>query len=257
MNKEILKKVFFLLFISIFFIPGLVLAEETDSDQDGLTDEQEIIYGTDINLPDTDHDGFPDGLEIESGYSPLQGNNKKLTQVDTDGDAMNDYLELKFGTKLNNKDSDGDGYWDFGELLYGYDALSSSTTKKDRYVEVDLTNQRLYFVVDKIKILDFAVSTGNIETPTPTGTFKIINKIPVKRYRGADYDYPNVKWNMEFKPGYFLHSSYWHNGFGLRTRSHGCVNMKIPDAEILYKYTEKSMPVIITGKTPKKYFVGT
>ena len=42
-----------------------------DSDNDGLTDAQEKVYGTDINTPDTDSDGYSDGQEVQSGYNPL------------------------------------------------------------------------------------------------------------------------------------------------------------------------------------------
>ncbi|MEA2088840.1 MAG: hypothetical protein U9O55_03320 [Patescibacteria group bacterium] len=42
-----------------------------DSDKDGLTDEDEIIYGTDPNNSDTDGDGYSDGQEISHGYDPL------------------------------------------------------------------------------------------------------------------------------------------------------------------------------------------
>lgn len=42
-----------------------------DSDNDGLTDEEEKIYGTDSALPDTDSDGFLDTLEIQNLYNPI------------------------------------------------------------------------------------------------------------------------------------------------------------------------------------------
>ncbi len=42
-----------------------------DSDNDGLTDDEERIYGTDINNPDTDGDGYLDGQEVKNGYNPL------------------------------------------------------------------------------------------------------------------------------------------------------------------------------------------
>lgn len=41
-----------------------------DSDYDGLLDQEENVYGTDPNNPDTDGDGFKDGDEVKSGYSP-------------------------------------------------------------------------------------------------------------------------------------------------------------------------------------------
>lgn len=43
-----------------------------DSDQDGLTDQEESLYGTDPRSADTDHDGYSDGAEVKSGYDPLK-----------------------------------------------------------------------------------------------------------------------------------------------------------------------------------------
>lgn len=43
-----------------------------DSDQDGLSDEEERAYGTDPRNKDTDGDGYSDGVEVKSGYDPLK-----------------------------------------------------------------------------------------------------------------------------------------------------------------------------------------
>ena len=43
-----------------------------DSDNDGLTDAEESIYKTDSHNPDTDGDGYSDGVEVKSGYDPLK-----------------------------------------------------------------------------------------------------------------------------------------------------------------------------------------
>ena len=42
-----------------------------DIDKDGLTLEQEIKYGTNPDLADTDNDGYLDGEEVEGGFNPL------------------------------------------------------------------------------------------------------------------------------------------------------------------------------------------
>jgi hypothetical protein len=42
-----------------------------DSDRDGLTDPEELLLGTGLEVPDTDGDGFYDGEELLNLYSPL------------------------------------------------------------------------------------------------------------------------------------------------------------------------------------------
>lgn len=42
-----------------------------DRDQDGLTDQEELALGTDPDNEDSDGDGYSDGVEVESGYDPL------------------------------------------------------------------------------------------------------------------------------------------------------------------------------------------
>lgn len=44
----------------------------TDTDDDGLTDEQERKYDTDTLKQDTDGDGLTDGEEVAKGYDPLK-----------------------------------------------------------------------------------------------------------------------------------------------------------------------------------------
>ncbi len=42
-----------------------------DSDADGLIDDLERKFGTDVNNPDSDNDSYQDGEEIKNGYDPL------------------------------------------------------------------------------------------------------------------------------------------------------------------------------------------
>lgn len=43
-----------------------------DKDRDNLTDEEENLYGTRFDLPDTDRDGFVDGTELLNLFSPTE-----------------------------------------------------------------------------------------------------------------------------------------------------------------------------------------
>jgi len=46
------------------------LMEEIDRDNDGLSEIEEEQYGTDVDNPDTDGDGYLDGDEVKKGYNP-------------------------------------------------------------------------------------------------------------------------------------------------------------------------------------------
>ncbi|MDQ5938924.1 MAG: hypothetical protein QG642_614, partial [Patescibacteria group bacterium] len=90
---------YYIFFISLFFFPVLVQAQtsvlDIDTDSDGLSDTQEInVYFTDPKNSDTDSDGFSDGEEIKNKYSPLFGEKKRLIQVDSDKDYLNDAWEI-------------------------------------------------------------------------------------------------------------------------------------------------------------------
>jgi glucose/arabinose dehydrogenase len=52
-----------------------------DSDEDLLSDDDEITLGTDPNDPDTDGDGVIDGIEVELGTDPLDENDFPLLPV--------------------------------------------------------------------------------------------------------------------------------------------------------------------------------
>lgn len=51
---------------------------ETDSDGDGLSDADELLFGSSLMDPDTDGDGYPDGFEVEHGYDPTDPRPVKL-----------------------------------------------------------------------------------------------------------------------------------------------------------------------------------
>jgi len=56
--------------VAIFTSPVLVATANTDGDNDGLTKQKEIEYGTVLWLADSDGDGYFDGEEVDKGYLP-------------------------------------------------------------------------------------------------------------------------------------------------------------------------------------------
>ena len=55
-----------------------------DSDQDGLSDDMEIRIGTNLNNPDTDGDGYNDGVEVESNYNPMGSGKLQIAMAPVD-----------------------------------------------------------------------------------------------------------------------------------------------------------------------------
>ncbi len=100
-----------------------------DSDKDGLSDDEEKLYKTDPNNPDTDGDKLSDGQEVL-----LYHTNPLLK--DTDGDRLTDSEELYLcDTDPLKKDSDGNGITDDLEdqdkdTITNYDEISLGSNPK-------------------------------------------------------------------------------------------------------------------------------
>lgn len=104
-----------------------------DSDEDGLPDYLEELYGTDSNNADTDSDGLTDYEKILSlGTNPLKydtdENGINDADDDIDGDALSNKAELELGTNPADADTDGDGLSDFDEIdKYNTDPLKADS----------------------------------------------------------------------------------------------------------------------------------
>jgi hypothetical protein len=99
---------------------------DTDTDGDGLTDEEEMAYGTDPTETDTDGDGWSDLSEVNRGCDPLDS--ASHPDGDTDGDGLTDREEEnEYGTDPTDTDSDGDGWSDLSEVNRGCDPLDSAS----------------------------------------------------------------------------------------------------------------------------------
>lgn len=119
------------------------------------------------------------------------------------------------------------------------------------YIEVDMTEQRMYFYQDYELILESGVVTGNMrlhhDTPAMIAPIYYMQRNRV--LRGDNYASFVYYW-MAFYRGYGLHDATWRreSEFGadtyLTNGSHGCVNLPKAVAAELYEYVEIGTPVI-------------
>jgi hypothetical protein len=87
---------------------------QKDSDNDGLSDGDEILIGTNPLLDDTDGDGFKDGMEIAAGYDPLLDTSFPVWGDINDDHVVNVVDVLKAVRAIN-----GEITLDDGELARG------------------------------------------------------------------------------------------------------------------------------------------
>lgn len=109
----------------------------------------------------------------------------------------------------------------------------SAEDEDERWIDVNLSEQRVYVYEGDTLVNSFLASTGVAETPTVTGTFKIWIKVRVQDMFGPGYYLPDVPYVMYFYEDYGLHGTYWHNNFGT-PMSRGCVNLTVDDASWLF-----------------------
>ncbi len=127
--------------------------------------------------------------------------------------------------------------------------LKGSNDIGDSYVEVDLINQKVWLYKDGEQILETDCVTGTYGTSrqTPGGVYDINGKQSPAVLRGADYASPVSYW-MPFNGGIGLHDATWRSTFGgeiFRTNgSHGCVNLPLDAAEIIYETVTIGYPVV-------------
>jgi hypothetical protein len=92
--------------------------DDADSDDDGLTDGQEVnTVGTDPLDPDTDDGGVNDGAEVDNATDPVDNPDDDVAPTgDTDGDGLTDTEEDELGTDPDDPDTDNDGLSDGAEV---------------------------------------------------------------------------------------------------------------------------------------------
>jgi LysM repeat protein len=124
------------------------------------------------------------------------------------------------------------------------DLMQVAPVNGARWIEINLSNQTLTAWQGDVAVLHTSVSTGTYRTPTVTGRYAINTKYSSQRMTGPGYDLPGVPWVMYFYSGYAIHGAYWHSNWGT-PMSHGCVNMRPDEAQMLYNWADYGTEVYV------------
>ncbi len=120
----------------------------------------------------------------------------------------------------------------------------------DTYIEIDMSQQRMYYYAKGKLELETDIVTGN--TGRRMGTPQGINYVHAKQrnqtLRGADYE-SFVKYWVPVVGNIGIHDASWRGSFGGQiyqtNGSHGCINTPSGNMSQLYDMLEVGMPVIM------------
>ncbi|MFN0165435.1 MAG: L,D-transpeptidase, partial [Bryobacteraceae bacterium] len=113
-----------------------------------------------------------------------------------------------------------------------------------RRLVVSLADRKLAVLVNGEVTRLYDVAIGANRTPSPTGRFQVINRIPKPTWWGPNGVVPPGKsnplgsrWMGLSKRGYGIHGTNHPRSIG-KAASHGCIRMRNADAEALFEWIE-------------------
>jgi hypothetical protein len=107
MLKDKLKRIWFVMVLSVFFLSGCAAATTTPSTASQTTASQTTAEPTVISVQ-TDNSGTTENITP----SPNPSETLNVTADDQDGDGIPDVVEKTYGTNPYAADTDGDGVYD-------------------------------------------------------------------------------------------------------------------------------------------------
>lgn len=120
----------------------------------------------------------------------------------------------------------------------------------DTYVEIDYTNQRMWYYKDGQLMVDTPIVTGNVsaDMASPEGLFCLVGKEEDATLVGEGYRTPVDYW-MPFFDGVGIHdANTWRNAYGgdiyQTNGSHGCINTPTDKAAIIFANIDVGTPIV-------------
>lgn len=118
------------------------------------------------------------------------------------------------------------------------------------YIEIDMTEQMMYYYVDSEIYVETPIVTGNMvrNMATPEGTCFVYNKQKSRVLRGANYA-SFVNFWVPVRGNIGIHDAPWRAEYGeeiYKTNgSHGCINTPYDEMKKIYEHVEIGTPVVM------------
>lgn len=120
----------------------------------------------------------------------------------------------------------------------------------DTYIEIDLTQQKMYFYQGGNCLVSTDIVTGNTgrKWGTPAGAYYVYAKQRNRYLRGPGYR-SFVKYWMPVNKNIGIHDASWRKEFGgeiyKKGGSHGCINTPTDAVTLIYEHAVVGTPVMI------------
>jgi lipoprotein-anchoring transpeptidase ErfK/SrfK len=124
-------------------------------------------------------------------------------------------------------------------------AIPGPEVTGERWVLIDLGLQQASAMIGEQKLYTALVTTGKEDWETPVGTWHIVRRVANETMTSASigaeefYELKDVLYTQYFTTvGHALHLNYWRDDsyFGEVPSSHGCVGMRLADAEFFWRF---------------------
>ena len=120
----------------------------------------------------------------------------------------------------------------------------------DTYIEIDMTEQKMYLYLDGECLVDTDVVTGCIgkRMGTPEGIYSVYSMQRNRTLRGTGYA-SFVRYWMPVNGNIGIHDASWRNSFGgeiyKKNGSHGCINTPYEAMKKIFENVEVGIPVVM------------
>jgi lipoprotein-anchoring transpeptidase ErfK/SrfK len=128
-----------------------------------------------------------------------------------------------------------------GTMIGRADAADTANQASDRRLVVSIPDRKLAVVENNHVVEVFAVSVGAPSSPSPTGTFTIVNRVanptyyhPGKVIAPGPQNPIGTRWIGLNQKGYGIHGTDQPSSIGY-AKSHGCIRLRNADVERLFE----------------------
>jgi lipoprotein-anchoring transpeptidase ErfK/SrfK len=145
--------------------------------------------------------------------------------------------------------------------------IATAEMKGERRIVVSIPDRKLALLVDGEVKRIYSVAVGKETTPSPAGSFTIINRVPNPTWYGpkkvvmpGKANPLGTRWIGLSRKSYGIHGTNAPSSIG-KAASHGCIRMRKADVEELFDLVEAGDAVDMldgrTEETAKLFGAGT